>query len=94
MDRWKLCYKKKNPNDMDLVTFVDFYIYQEKEKEFDALRRRRQDKNNFLDGYFVKTYPKEHIHYHWYELDKVQWIFTFNRAKNSKLDKGFLQLNF
>lgn len=86
--------QKKNPNDIDLVTFVDYKIYTAKEEQFDELRQKRNSKNSVLDGYFVKTYPQDHLRYNWFEIDKLQWLYTFNRTKNTKLQKGFLQLNF
>lgn len=86
--------KKVNPNDIDIVTFVDFEVYNANEKQIDELRRTRQTTNRIIDGYFVKVYPENHKNRNWYDIDRMQWIFTFNRVKNSKLSKGFLQINF
>jgi hypothetical protein len=86
--------KKVNPNDIDIITFVDFEVYNANEKQIDELRRTRQTTNRIIDGYFVKIYPENHKHRNWYENDKMQWLFTFNRVKNTKLSKGFLQINF
>jgi hypothetical protein len=86
--------KKVNPNDIDIVTFVDFEVYNANEKQIDELRRTRQTTNRIIDGYFVTVYPENHKNRNWYHIDRMQWIFTFNRVKNSKLSKGFLQINF
>lgn len=86
--------KKVNPNDIDIVTFVDFDVYNANEKQIDELRRTRQTTNRIIDGYFVKVYPENHKNRNWYDIDRMQWVFTFNRVKNSKLSKGFLQINF
>lgn len=86
--------RKINPNDIDLVTFVDFEIYNQNEKTIDEYRRSRYAKDRVLDGYFVKTYPESHKRFNFLETDKLQWFHTFNRVKNTKLSKGFLQINF
>lgn len=86
--------QKRNPNDIDLVTFIDFEVYNTNEIEIDELRRTRQTTNTIIDGYFVKIYPENHKHRNWYENDKMQWLFTFNQVKNAKQSKGFLQINF
>lgn len=86
--------KKRNPKDIDIVTFVDFEVYNANEKQIDELRRTRQTTNRIIDGYFVKVYSENHKNRNWYDIDRMQWIFTFNQVKNSKLSKGFLQINF
>jgi hypothetical protein len=86
--------KKVNPNDIDVVTFVDFEVYNANEKQIDELRRTRQTTNRIIDGYFVKVYPENHKNRNWFDNDSMQWLFTFNQVKNSKLSKGFLKINF
>lgn len=47
--------RKLNPNDIDLVCFIDYKIYEQKEKLFKELKIAYKALN--IDCYFVKTYP-------------------------------------
>ncbi len=85
---------KLAPNDIDLVTFVDFRVYQSHEKQFEELRKIRFQRENKIDGYFVKTYPEEHQQRHLFEFDRLQWYFDFGQSFVNKRDKGIIQINF
>lgn len=84
--------QKRNPNDIDLVTFVDFKIYNAKEREIDLLRAKRLKRGNLVDGYFVAIYPKEHPLSKIYEIEQTKWRFHFSTDRQNK-GKGILQIN-
>lgn len=84
--------KKRNPKDIDLVTFIDFEQYNSKEREIDKLRAERSKRGSLVDGYFVAIYPKEHILGNIYEIERKKWLFQFSTDKRTK-NKGILQIN-
>ena len=82
---------KRDPNDIDLVTFVDFALYEQNESFFDGLRQLRYERKTDVDGYFVKVYPADHADYRLYSLDRADWYFRFLTPK-PKGNKGFLMI--
>ena len=85
--------RKRNPKDIDVVTFVDFGIYEQYEPFFDSLRQLRYLRETDVDGYFVRVYPVDHPNYRLYDLDRADWNFRFNTPKQ-KGNKGFLELTY
>lgn len=85
---------KRNPNDIDLVTFVDFGTYQRYEKQLEEVRKIRFRRGNKIDGYFVKCYPETHHQRQLFEFDRLQWQFDFGRSFVNKREKGIIQINF
>jgi len=89
--------QKQNPNDIDVVTFVDADLYNRHEKQFDALRDWRNQKPKTVDGFFVRYYPEDHRYRVRYDYDCVDWLNTFGTWKDRTLkthDKGFITINF
>jgi hypothetical protein len=89
---------KVNPNDIDLVTFVDFVQYEIHE---DTLYKLRQDfQKKGVDAYFVAIYPKEHEDYSLFlNYDYDFWHkFTRDFKKEMRLKKpfkkGFIKIHF
>lgn len=85
--------QKRNPNDIDVVTFIDFGLYEQYESFFDSLRQLRHSGKKGIDGYFVRVYPIDHPNYRLYDLDRADWSFRFNTPK-PKGNKGFLELTY
>ncbi|MCU0471309.1 MAG: hypothetical protein MUF58_22260 [Arcicella sp.] len=86
---------KIKPNDIDIVTFIEFKEHEQHYKEIAKL----QHQFSSLDTYFVKVYPQNHPSAFLYELDKTEWNFQFSFSrKNPKtgksFKKGFVQINF
>ena len=90
---------KLNPNDIDIVTFLDAGIYENnlvKLVDFQGVNLKMEQK---LDCYFVKEYPVGHknheiiTHY-----DSLEWFHLFSKSrvqKNGKrYSKGIIQINF
>lgn len=85
--------QKENPNDIDLVVFVDYDIFMQNESklfEFRCnLRHRKLVKYIGIDAYIEKIYPQEHPHYH---LDYLHWMNFFSKDRKGR-KKGFLLLD-
>ncbi len=91
---------KLNPNDLDMVVFIDYNIYESKidliENNFSNLRTTK--KYTFLDVYTIRVYPETHFFYFFYQMDKVYWNDWFSKTRlndqRKQNNKGFIQLNF
>jgi hypothetical protein len=83
--------KKPVPNDIDLVVFVDFTVFENVERELAKFRTLEYRNTNFLDCYFVREYPKEHKNYFRYEFDKTEYLHLFSKNRR-KQEKGFLSI--
>ena len=86
--------QKANPNDLDCVIFVDFEVYDTLETKLQVFKSLQYKKENYLDIYFVKTYPKEHKKKFFEDIDTKEWFFLFTKTRKKNINKGFLQLNF
>jgi hypothetical protein len=84
--------KKPIPKDIDVVTFLDYKVYEAKEKQLSQYMEDEFEAKG-LDLYFVKIFPENHKQRFITDFDKVEWLhlFSTNRKKESK---GFLQINF
>ncbi len=90
---------KLNPNDIDIVTFLDANIYQEKLAklaDFQGIKLKTEQK---LDCYFVKEYPIEHKNYEIItHYDSVEWFHLFSKSRvqrnGKRYSKGIVQINF
>jgi len=87
---------KISPNDIDLVTFLNFEQIQQYERELNALRKLRFEGKRYLDNYFVPIYPNGHPNFTFFEIDRLEWLHRFERdtRKKIKFQKGIIQLNF
>ena len=87
--------KKVKPNDIDIVTFIDYEKYDFYFKEITKLQKQFKG----LDTYFVKVFPDNHPSEFIYKLDKTEWDFQFsfsriNQKTGKSSKKGFVQINF
>lgn len=85
--------RKRDPNDIDVVTYIDFRLYEEYEPFFNSLRQLRYLRQTDIDGYFVRVYPVDHPNHRLFDLDRADWSFRFNTPK-PKGNKGFLELTY
>lgn len=86
---------KENPKDLDLVTFVDFSVYEALEKEIEQFWSFNLEAEH-LDSYIVKVYPENHPDY--FRTVEKQMYFT-KLYESKKIEgiiysKGFLELKF
>lgn len=80
--------KQPSPNDIDVVTFVPHYIYEERENDLRALMK----KYTGVDAYFVKDYPADHPNRFVTDFDMTEWLFLFSTDRRRR-NKGFIQIN-
>lgn len=90
--------KKQNPADMDLVTFVNYDLLQEKDEHFRRLRELRFKRRAEVDGYFITVYPENHRLFPLYQYDQAEWFFNFTRTYPkpgiARQNKGFIELTY
>ena len=89
--------KKPLPNDIDMVTFVDFKAHKLKNSRLKALNERFRWRHLDLSTY--PSYPKNHPLNPLHEYDKSEYfqLYTKTRGigKEQKMfPKGFIQINF
>jgi hypothetical protein len=90
---------KRNPNDIDIVTFLNHSVYEAKSNQLNYFSNTALHRNMYLDNYFVKTYPVEHPLYDiTTKLDTLEWLHLFSKTRvqrnGKKYSKGIIQLNF
>ncbi len=86
--------QKALPNDLDCVVFIDFEVCERLNVELQKFKSLQYRKKNYLDIYFVKTYPTTHKEKFFEEIDTKEWFFLFTKTRIKNVNKGFLQLNF
>jgi hypothetical protein len=91
--------KKEFPNDIDLVIFEDYKVFQQKEKEFDALKLNYKEGISRLDIYKVLIYPEDHRDVFLYESKKIEWLNWFghsrrNRRTSKRISRGFIKIPY
>lgn len=90
--------QKQNPKDIDLVTFLDFEVYEKRgDKRLDKFWAfSLEDKQ--IDAYLVKEYPKHHVDYKKYLRQKEIWKKRYGTSRPDKNDniynKGFVKIIF
>ena len=78
------------PNDIDIVTLIDYRLYNTYEKELLDLKKRYV---GTLDFYFLIDYPETHKNISRTQFDKTEWRFLFSTDRRKK-SKGFISINF
>ncbi|WP_064197950.1 MULTISPECIES: DUF6932 family protein [Emticicia] len=85
--------QKQNPNDIDIVTFINYQDFERNIKTFDSLRKWRYDKTKGVDGYFVPIFPENHRKNAIFKMEQQEWKFQFGNDRNGN-KKGIIELNF
>jgi hypothetical protein len=89
--------KKPEPNDIDLVTFIDFSVVEALNNQLVNYKYPASQNIFGVDAYLVSIYPPEHKCYPLYLADWAYWMSHFNRTRRNrignKLRKGFLEIN-
>jgi hypothetical protein len=89
---------KMNPNDIDIVTFIDYNVFFQKERELSGLIAPESKLIYKVDAAFVPFYPINHRLHQVTEWDINFWKDFYSHTRpdnqNSKMQKGFIQLNF
>ncbi|MDZ4681440.1 MAG: hypothetical protein SH848_20655 [Saprospiraceae bacterium] len=90
---------KRNPKDIDLVSFVDHQDYEKSKKILENRFSPQNVRETYkVDAYIAPRYPEDHRKYAIYHSDSLYWRNLFgktrvNRAKR-QFEKGIVQLNF
>ncbi|MFN0213346.1 MAG: DUF6932 family protein [Saprospiraceae bacterium] len=89
---------KKNPRDIDFVTFIDCDVYEKHVQDIDNRFSKRAVGNFYenLDAYTICEYPKGHEFYAIFLADLAYWNEWFSSTRLNRLkkrfSKGFIQL--
>lgn len=71
------------------MTFLPFKEYEQNEVKIRDIKKRYP----FLDCYFVKDYPENHLNHFITLFDKTEWLYLFSTDRK-KNPKGFVKINF
>jgi hypothetical protein len=89
---------KPKPNDLDVVTFIDFKHYKLHEDTLYSLKQTFR--NRYIDSYFVAVYPEDHIDHSLFKNYDYDFWHKFTRdfkkeiRLKTSLKKGFIKINF
>ena len=90
--------EKINPNDIDVVTFVDYKVFFSKEAALMGLTSPESKLMYKVDAAFVPVYPTTHRLHQVTIWDIHFWKNFYGHTRpdnqNNKMPKGFIQLNF
>lgn len=85
-----------NPNDIDLVTFIEFEerdLYAKDLKKFEA---SGANEIYGVDAYLLTVFPQDHPKHFLFQSDKTYWMNQFGRTRRDKYGKknakGFLEI--
>jgi hypothetical protein len=89
---------KLNPNDIDLVSFVENRIVEKYEPKLKSLTSFGTKDILGVDGYIVRVYPVDHLKHFRTISDKAYWNDWFSRTKPNRRrvrhKKGYIEINF
>ena len=88
--------KKRNPSDIDFITFISSEKLEQLGNKIDDFKFPNSEKKFVVDAYIVEVYSDFHRYKIRTVLDKAYWMGRFtktrrNRAGN-KFTKGFLEV--
>lgn len=78
----------QQPNDIDVITFVDWQIHRQYGSRLEVLRTEKVDSNYGIH------YPTNHKYHPLYLYEREDWIEIFGSTKDGKYPKGIIQINF
>lgn len=89
--------KKQEPNDIDVVTFIDHKIAKKYKEELKEFLYPQSNEKYGIDGYLVREFEQSHRSYFGFTSDRSYWWNLFEKVKSNKkqkLKKGFLEIHF
>lgn len=84
---------KLNPQDLDMVTFIDYQIYRKFETDLEPYWTHHLE-DQALDAYLVTIYPDYHPKFDEFKGFKDRWFSRFSTAKGTNGMKGFVEIKF
>ena len=90
---------KRNPNDIDIVTIIDFDIANAKKRLLEEKFLNKGAIKMFkIDAYIVRLYPQNHPQYSKSLSDLLYWYHWFSKSRKSRsrkrFPKGFIEISF
>ena len=82
---------KDKPQDIDIVSFIPFSMYQKQEKQLEQLKKAFYPS---LDVYHICNYPENHRNFVHSHSDRIEWLHLFSRVRGQKFSKGFIKIYF
>lgn len=90
--------EKMNPNDIDIVTFVDYNIFFRNEQALSSLIAPESKLIYKVDAAFIPVYPQNHRLSMVTDWDINFWKGFYGNTRpdehQTQMQKGFIQLNF
>ncbi|AQG78620.1 DUF6932 family protein [Spirosoma montaniterrae] len=85
--------RKLDPNDIDVLTFIDADLYSRHERALKELKNEFAQGAGRVDVHFIRIYAEGHRYRPHFESDRVQWLFDWSRTNTRpRRNKGFLEL--
>ena len=86
--------QKKNPKDIDLVTFLDYEVYEKRgDKVLDKFWSFSLEDEG-IDSYLVRDYPNNHPNFKETSEYRKKWTNLYGRTRDKTKIKGFLKIKF
>lgn len=90
--------KKRNPNDLDIVIFIEEEIFKKSKQLLSTkFNHDKLQAESRLDVYFIIEFPENHPNHSFTVSDRAYWVNQFTRTrpnrKGTVYKKGLLQLN-
>lgn len=85
--------QKENPKDIDLVTFLDYQVYEKRgDNVLDKFWTFSLEEQG-IDSYIVKEFPKTHLFHKEYQSFQKIWNERYKMGRHD-IPKGFLKIKF
>ncbi len=88
--------RKKNPNDIDLLTFINHSDVVRLGSLLDDFRPEKSWDKFEVDAYILEVYPEDSKHYVYTKSDIAYWYQQYSRTRvnrrGHKHPKGFLEI--
>lgn len=84
--------QKENPKDIDIVTFLDYEVYEKRGKLDKFWSFSLEDEG--IDAYIVEDFPKSHPEFMVTKLSKARWKELYSNDRQKIHRKGFIKIIF
>ena len=86
--------QKENPKDIDIVTFLDYEVYQKRGDQVLDKFWTFSLEDEGIDAYLVEDYPKNHSLFPKTNAFRKEWIKRYSNNFPFDRNKGFLKIIF
>lgn len=92
------CTLKREPKDIDVVSFIPNIIIEQDEKLFGRFKYPNSENEFGVDGYIVIVYADNSRFFRRYISDRLYWMDYFSSTKRNRsgnrFPKGFIEIIF